>query len=179
LDWSKVTLVMGDERIGPLDGPDNNWHAIDHVLGKLPARKLVPHADQEAEEAARDYEEQILQLPKTKNDLPRFDVVWLGVGEDGHTLSMFPGHTGLLPSGGLVSPIHGSPKPPRDRISLSLRALIGTRQAMILATGKEKHQAVREAIDGGNSPIALAADVIRTHEGTATWYVDHDAISTD
>lgn len=175
LDWSKVTLVMGDERIGPAESTDNNWHAIDQIIGDLPTQKLVPKSDQSAEDAARDYEQLLSDLPKADNGLPRFDVVWLGIGEDGHTLSLFPGHTGLLPSGGLVSPIHGAPKPPHDRISLSLRALIGTQLAFILASGKEKCEAVKKAMDGGGSPMALAISIIKTHGGSVTWFLDKDA----
>lgn len=178
LDWSKVTMVMGDERMGPADGPDNNWHAIFNVMGDLPTNNLIPKSDDNAERCAEEYEKQLSKLPSGDSGLPRLDLVWLGVGADGHTMSLFPSHDSLLPTGGLVSPVHNSPKPPDDRISLSLRALICARHAMILATGKDKKEAVSLAIHGGGSPIALAVSIIRTHDGEVTWYVDHDAIST-
>lgn len=172
LDWEKITVIIGDERIGPLDGPDNNWHAIDAVIGKLPTAKIQPASNLSAEQAAKEYSEKLAQLPKADNGLPRFDLVWLGVGQDGHTLSLFPQHNSLLPSGDLVIPVHDSPKPPSDRISLSLRALQGIKSAMILASGSEKRPAVQGALSGSSSPIALAASIIETHEGTVTWFLD-------
>ena len=172
IDWSKVTVIMGDERIGPLDGPDNSWYAIDKIIGKLPTNKLQPLSDQSAEDAATNYNEQLSKLPKADNNLPRFDLVWLGVGEDGHTLSLFPRHESLLPSADLVIPVHNSPKPPSDRISLSLRALQGTQHALILAAGADKKEAIAAAQKNINLPIALAASIIETHEGDVRWLVD-------
>jgi 6-phosphogluconolactonase len=178
IDWSKVTLLIGDERIGPLDGPDNNWNAIEQTLTSLPTQKLRPRSDQSAEQAAVDYEQQLDNIPKLSNGLPRFDLVWLGVGEDGHTLSLFPAHASLLPSASLIIPVHDSPKPPAERISLSLRALQGTQVAMILASGADKHTAVSSALAGNHSPIALAVSIIETHDGKVTWFVDK-AATTD
>lgn len=179
LDWSKVTVIMGDERIGPLDGPDNNWHAIDQIIGFLPTIKIRPHSDQTAEQAAADYGQQLTSLPVADNGLPRLDLLWLGLGEDGHTLSLFPQHSGLSPSSELVVPIHESPKPPRDRISLSLRALQGTSNALVLASGPDKKQAVANAKTNFSLPISLATSIISTHEGSVQWLVDKDAAPTD
>lgn len=175
IDWSKVTVIMGDERIGPLDGPDNNWHAIDEIIGSLPTIKLQPNSDLSAEDAAADYNQKISSLPKADNNLPRLDLVWLGVGEDGHTLSLFPRHESLLPSADLVIPVHNSPKPPSDRISLSLRAIQGAQHALILAAGSDKKEAVAAAQKNINLPIALAASIIETHEGHVQWLVDKAA----
>ena len=175
LDWSKVTLLLGDERIGPLDSPDNNWHAIDAILTQLPAQRLRPQVDTSAEEAASNYEQTLLALPTAGNGLPRLDLVWLGVGDDGHTLSLFPNHSSLFPSSSLVIPVHDSPKPPSDRISLSLRALQATGEAMVLASGASKQAAVQAALSGSHSPIALATSIIETHDGKVTWFTDFPA----
>lgn len=172
LDWTKVTLLLGDERIGEPDGEFNNWHAIMKVLGNLPARKLGPQSNMSAEDAAKDYEAYFNILPKAGNGLPQIDLLWLGVGDDGHTLSLFPNHPGLFPSSNLVVPIHDSPKPPRDRISLSLRSLQGVQNAMVVASGPDKHAAIRSALGGNNSPIALAVSIIETHDGSVSWLLD-------
>jgi 6-phosphogluconolactonase len=179
LDWTRVTVLIGDERIGATDGPDNNWHAVDQIIGSLPTRKLRPQSDQSAEDAANNYQEQISSLPLTSAGLPCLDLVWLGVGADGHTLSLFPSHPSLLPTSQLVISVHDSPKPPPDRISLSLRALIGAQAVMIIASGKDKQAAISTAITGGSSPIALAASIIKTHDGRVTWLVDKSAAPTD
>lgn len=175
VDWSKVTVVMGDERIGTLDGPDSNWHAINEIIGSLPTKKLRPLSDQSAENAAKNYSAQLSALPKLKNGLPRLDLVWLGVGQDGHTLSLFPKHGSILPINDLVIPVHDSPKPPRDRISLSLRTLQGVVNAMILAAGTDKKQAVTEAQSNGQTPIGLAVSIINTHGGNIHWLLDTQA----
>lgn len=175
IDWSKVTLMLGDERIGALDGPNNNWHAINRILATLPARKLRPKSNLPIEEAAADYERYLSLIAKTDNGLPRLDLVWLGVGDDGHTMSLFPNHESMFPSGNLIIPVRNSPKPPRERISFSLRALQGAQNAMVLASGSEKRDAVRGALSGNNSPVALAANIIETHEGNVTWFIDNDA----
>lgn len=177
IDWTKVTLLLGDERIGDPEGEFNNWHAIMKVLGNLPARKLGPQANLTAEDAAKDYAQYLNILPKASNGLPQLDLLWLGVGNDGHTLSIFPNHPGLFPSSDLVIPIHDSPKPPRDRISLSLRAMQGVQNAMILASGSDKYDAVQGALSGNNSPIALAVSIIETHEGKVSWFVDKTAVT--
>jgi 6-phosphogluconolactonase len=179
IDWSKITVLIGDERIGPIDSPDNNWHALSQILDSLPTNKLRPHSDHSAEYAASSYIQQLQSLPTNANGLPVFDLVWLGVGPDGHTLSLFPEHPSIQPTTSLIIPVHNSPKPPADRISLSLRGLSGTKTAMILASGADKQQAISSALKGGHSPIALAAGIIETHKGTVRWLVDHDAAPTD
>lgn len=179
LDWSKVTLLMGDERIGPVDNPDSNWQAIDSILGSLPTTKIVPISDQTAEKAADEYESQLASLPKFDNGLPRLDVVWLGVGADGHTMSLFPSHASILPSNNLVIAVHDSPKPPSDRISLTLRTLQGAQNVIVLATGSDKRPVISSAVKGSHTPIGLATSIVGTHEGTVTWLVDQAAAPTD
>lgn len=172
IDWTKVTLLLGDERMGGPESEFNNWQAIMKALGNLPARKFIPQSHLSAEDAAIDYEQHLNILPKASNGLPRLDLLWLGVGDDGHTLSLFPNHPGLFPSSSLVVPIHDSPKPPRDRMSLSLRSLQGATNAMILVSGAEKHDAVQGALSGNNSPIALAVSIMETHETNITWLLE-------
>jgi 6-phosphogluconolactonase len=175
IDWASVTIVIGDERIGSLDSEDNNWQAIDKILGGLPLIKIRPMSDLTAEEAAEDYSNQLANLPTADNGLPRFDLLMLGVGEDGHTLSLFPQHASLLPTSDIVIPVHDSPKPPSDRISLSLRAVQGVQTALVLASGTDKKEAVEKGQKGAGSPIGLVASIIETHEGKVVWFIDHDA----
>lgn len=179
IDWSKVTVLLGDERIGPMDGLDNNGSVVNQSLGDLSVVKLFPKVDQDSSTAAATYEQQLASLPRGDSGLPRLDLIWLGVGEDGHTMSLFPRHDSILPSGGLVAAVVSAPKPPANRISLTLRALQGCTNAMILATGSGKQKAVSEAIHGGHTPIAIAASIIKTHEGTVTWFIDREAAPTD
>lgn len=180
IEWSAVTILLGDERISLLDGPDNNWHGIQQILLKhIPqATFLRPRSDLDAESAALEYQQQLAVLPKTTDGYPRFDAVWLGMGEDGHTLSLFPNHASLNPTDALVIPVHDSPKPPSDRISLSLAGLSGTKECVILACGKGKQDAIAEVAAGHPLPVGLAAAHVESHGAAVTWLLDKAATPT-
>lgn len=172
LDWSKVTVALGDERIGPLDGPDNNWRVIQEILLQhLPAGTLLrPDSRLSVVEAAKQYED---QLAANLASPPYFDIAWLGMGPDGHTLSLFPGHKDFHPSDTrIVTPITHSPKPPSERISLTLRGLQSCQAIFILATGESKRAAIENALHrSSNLPIALAAKI----SDKTTWMLDSAA----
>lgn len=175
LDWSLVTIVMGDERMGSAKSPYNNWHSISMLIDALPVKKIRPASTVTSEESAMAYEKKLKRLPMTRKGLPRLDLVWLGVGPDGHTLSLFPEHVSLIPSIRLVIPVHNSPKPPSDRISLTFRALMGAQSAMIIATGKDKKEAVTDALSGKRLPIKIAEEIVATHGERVDWFVDESA----
>jgi 6-phosphogluconolactonase len=177
VDWSKVVVLIGDERCVPLDDGDSNWYQIASIfLDVVPipaANKLRPKSDLPAEEGATDYAEALARLPQTKAGLPRFDVLWLGMGEDGHTLSLFPHHPGLQNTQPLVIAIHDSPKPPPNRITLTLKALQGTTSCIIMASGAGKTEAIKNARANDNLlPIAQAVQAIESGGGNVTWLVD-------
>lgn len=173
IDWSKVTIIIGDERIALFDSNDSNWkHANEILLRHIPQAVLHrPISSMNAETAADDYESVLNTLPKTSQNFPRFDLVWLGMGEDGHTLSLFPNHPGFTPTDRLVIPIHDSPKPPSDRVTLTLHALQGAETTIILAAGAGKAEALKVAQSPDNDlPIAQAARLTN-----ADWLIDQDA----
>jgi 6-phosphogluconolactonase len=177
VDWSKVIILIGDERCVPLDDADSNWHQIAPIfLDIVPiptANKLRPKSNLSAEEAATDYAEVLAWLPQAEGGLPRLDIVWLGVGEDGHTLSLFPNHPGLHNTQPLVIAIHDSPKPPPNRITLTLKALQATTSCIIMATGASKTEAIKEAKQNDSQlPIVQAVQAIESGGGSVTWLVD-------
>ena len=173
VDWSKVTFIIGDERITTLNSPDNNWNGIEQSLLRFipQATFLRPDSTKTAESGAGEYEKIIGQLPKTDDGLPRFDLVWLGIGEDGHTLSLFPHHPGLAPTEHLVIPIHNSPKPPADRVSLTFHALQGAQDCTILAAGENKALIVKQILNGADLPIVTASKIPKA----TTWLLDKSA----
>lgn len=148
-DWSKWHIYFGDERCLPIDDVERNsvmavsaW--LDHVT--IPDENIHPiPAEQGAEAGASAYSLLIA-------DAVPFDMVLLGMGEDGHTASLFPGQ--LHPDNELVHAVHDAPKPPPDRISLSRNALSDCRELLILVTGAGKQQAVTRWKKGENLPIA-------------------------
>lgn len=148
-DWSHWHVYLGDERCLPADDPERNSVMAARTLTEqvpIPSDHVHPiHAELGPEAAAQAYEKII------KNALP-FDLVLLGMGEDGHTASLFPGHEHSLDR--LVVPVHDAPKPPPDRVSLSPRALGACRELLFLITGPGKKSAVKLWRDGASLPIA-------------------------
>lgn len=182
VDWSKVFVLIGDERCVPVGHADSNWTQISSVfLDKVAipeSNKLRPTYELSAEEAAAQYEQVLSSLPNNEQGIPRFDHVWLGMGEDGHTLSLFPSHPALALTQPLVIPVHDSPKPPPDRISLTLRALTNASSCVIMAAGQGKADIIAQVMDGDPTlPIVQAVNTIEANGGGVIWLLDHDAAS--
>ncbi|MEA3419848.1 MAG: 6-phosphogluconolactonase [Campylobacterota bacterium] len=148
-DWSCWEIYFGDERCLPVDDPDRNSIIADNTFLNsvaIPAANIYPiPSEKGAEVAAKEYEAVV------KAAMP-FDVVVLGIGEDGHTGSLFPGHK--HPADQLVHPIHNSPKPPPDRVSMSVRALSDAQEILVLATGEGKQDAIKAWKTGKPIPIS-------------------------
>ena len=148
-DWSRWEIYFGDERCLPADDAERNSIMAARTLldsVAVPAANIHPiPAERGAEDAAGEYE------PVVKAALP-FDLVLLGIGEDGHTASLFPGQQ--HPAAELVHAVHNAPKPPPDRVSLSVRALCEAREVLVLATGAGKRNAIRAWQAGEPLPIA-------------------------
>jgi 6-phosphogluconolactonase len=148
-DWSRWQIYFGDERCLAADHPGRNsvmaarcW--LERV--PVPAEHIHPiPAETGPEAAARAY------LFLVREARP-FHLVLLGMGEDGHTASLFPGQD--HPQAGLVHPVHHAPKPPPERVSLGLAALNDAQQVIILVTGKNKQAAVRQWRTGADLPVA-------------------------
>lgn len=149
-DWAAWHAWFGDERCLPPQHPERNsamafssW--LDHVPMPRSQIYAIP-AEKGAEEGAREY-------ALTLREAGEFDLVLLGLGEDGHTASLFPGHDwGNQPDAPSVLAVHHAPKPPVDRISLSAWRLSRARQVMFLVTGGSKKQAVADWRAGGDIP---------------------------
>jgi 6-phosphogluconolactonase len=179
VEWDRVRVAMGDERCVPVDDPESNWGQaaaalLDHV--PVPDHQLLrPPGELGAEAAADAYQAALAALPAT-GGAPRLEVLWLGVGEDGHCLSLFPGHPEVEVTDRLVVPVHHSPKPPPDRISLTLAALAGTERLLVLAAGPGKADAVARARAGDDRlPLTRAVAAVRAAGGEVGWLLDRAA----
>lgn len=153
-DWGRWRLYYGDERCLPVGDPQRNSYACETVwLDRAvcsAARHFPIPAEAGAEAAAAIYAE-------TLRGVPPFDLVLLGMGEDGHTASLFPGH--VDPGDTAVLPVHQAPKPPPDRVSLSFRTLSDAQDVLILITGAGKRQALARWRAGEDLPVTR----IRAH----------------
>jgi len=151
-DWSSWHVYFGDERCLPADHAERNsrmaglaW--LNHV--GIPAAQIhVIEAERGAELAASRYAQIVGRIEL-------FDLVLLGLGEDGHTASLFPHHDpGNTPDAPAVLAVHDAPKPPPDRVSLSANRLGAARRVMFLVTGEAKRQAVQDWRNGMDIPAA-------------------------
>ena len=141
-EWSKWQIYFGDERCMPTQDSERNdrmarrtW--LDHV--KIPTKNIHPiPAENGPEQGAKRYIE-------TLRTVPEFDLVLLGLGEDGHTASLFPGRKeGLEKISPDAVPVLSSPKPPPERVSLSAARLSRARRVLYLVGGESKRDAVKK-----------------------------------
>lgn len=163
IPWGRVSVLFGDERCVPPFDPESNFAmAREALLDRVaPANVHRMPAELGPEDGATAYAHVVaLASP--------LDVVLLGVGEDGHTASLFPGHR-ALESTDLTIGIRDSPKPPPERVTLTLTALRAARRVIILATGAGKADAVALA-RRGEVPSGMIAG--------ARWLIDRDAAQT-
>jgi len=153
-DWDHWHIFLGDERcLAATDPGRNSVSATRAFLDRIPIPAENIHwiaAERGGPDAATAYESTIVSA------LP-FDLVLLGMGEDGHTASLFPGHS--VPDGRLVVPVEGAPKPPPERVSLTPAALAACREMLVLITGAEKREAVAAWQCGADLPVARVASL--------------------
>ncbi|NOQ17293.1 MAG: 6-phosphogluconolactonase [Methyloprofundus sp.] len=151
-DWSKWMIYYGDERCLAADDKDrNSIMAANALLSKvaIPVENVFTMPTElGAVEAAVKYREAIA-------DVDQFDLVLLGMGEDGHTASLFPGHVNASEES--VHEVYNSPKPPSDRISLSAKTLANTKQCFFIVTGASKVDPVNQWKQGADLPVASIA----------------------
>lgn len=158
--WGRVSVLFGDERCVPPEHPDSNYGMardalLDHVA---PATVYRIPAELGPDDGAAQYARVVAAVSP-------LDVVLLGVGEDGHTASLFPGHP-ALDAVGLAVGVTSAPKPPTNRVSLTLPALRAARKVIVLATGSGKADAVLRA-QSGEVPAGMI--------GGARWLIDSAA----
>jgi len=174
-DWSGVHLWFGDERCVPLDDKDSNYKLIvDNLLADAtqppPTVHPVTEAADDPATAAAAYEQELRD--ELGGEPPRLDLALLGLGEDGHTASLFPDDPVLEEREKLVLPVHGT-KPPFDRITMTLPALRAARRTIILAEGAGKAWAISQLL-GGPSP-RIPASLIDVDGAEIELIVDHAA----
>ncbi len=175
LPWTRTHAFFGDERAVSSDHHQSNYAmARDALLARVPLPPENVHrirGEDHPEASARAYEE---ELRAFFGPAPRFDLVLLGMGADGHTASLFPGTPVLEEATHLVAATL-APAPGGRRITLTLRALEGAARVIFLIAGAAKAPALARVLSGGSGPEALPAARVRPLEGTVLWLVDRDA----
>jgi 6-phosphogluconolactonase len=173
VDWSQVEFWWGDERFVPADDPDRNAEqSLELLAGPLqlgpdrvhpmPASDGGVDLDQAAEDYARELGSTV------------FDVCLLGMGPDGHVASIFPEHPSSYEAGDVIA-VRSSPKPPPERISLTLPVINRSREVWFLVSGADKAAAAKMALLGAGPVQVPAAGV--SAAGRTLWLMDREAAS--
>ncbi len=161
LDWSNVELWLGDERVVADDHPESNLRMIREALAAAPLGEEQWHrvpTELGADDAAAAYSAEIEgRTGRAGGGRAVLDVALQGVGEDGHTASLFPNHPVLEIADRSCAAVLDSPKPPPERVTLTLAVLGSARRIVVLVTGEEKAQVVVEIIYGHDPgmPVSL------------------------
>jgi 6-phosphogluconolactonase len=177
IPWEKIFFFFGDERCVPLDHPDSNYRMAREagLFSKVPNDHVFRvHTEQkDANTAARDYEKTLLTFFSLyPGQFPRFDVVLLGVGPDGHTASLFPGTAALDEKNRLVV-ANWVEKFQTYRITVTLPVLNRAACVMFLASGADKSNIVHEVLENENAN--LPSQKVRPENGRLLWLLDRAA----
>lgn len=179
VDWPNVHVFWGDERFVSPDHPDSNQlmarqTLLDHVPISAENIHPVPTTGMTPEQAAQRYAEILtaFSIPGA----PLFDLVFLGLGPDGHTASLFPGHPEVQATGdALVVVARGAPKPPPVRITLTLKAINEAANVIFLVAGADKAKAVKTAMRNKLDLNRCPAQGVRPVAGKVLWLLDREA----
>ena len=176
VDWARVHFFWGDERCVPPDHPDSDYGmARAALLDHIPVPAANVHrlrGELDPQEAAGAYQAELERFFRPA--LPRFDLIWLGLGEDGHTASLFPGTAALHEAerwvtANWVEVLH------TWRLTLTPPIINHAAQAAFLVSGSRKAQILREVLHGAYQPDVWPAQLVQPAPGRLTWLVDRAA----
>jgi 6-phosphogluconolactonase len=178
--WRQVHFFWGDERTVPPDHRESNFGAANRaLLSRIDIPEANLHRIQgELEDpglAAARYEDEIRRFfGLAPGEIPRFDLVFLGMGADGHTASLFPGARGLREERRLAVATW-VPKLSAHRLSLTCPVFNNAACIVFLVGGAEKGETLRQVLEGSDEPHRYPAQLIRPQDGELLWYVDEAA----
>ncbi len=178
VDWSQIDFYFGDERGVPPDHPDSNYRLASDSLfrpnGIASGQVHRMRGEMEDLSAAADlYATELTAV--VDEGLPRFDLVLLGLGPDGHTASLFPNNPALHERVRWVVSILDAPKPPCRRLTLTVPVFNNARQVIFLVAGADKAQAVQEVLRGSAPAEHYPAKLVQPGAGRVLWLLDEEA----
>jgi 6-phosphogluconolactonase len=177
IPWTKIQMFWGDERYVPPDDPQSNYRMaretlLDHVACPAANVHAMPTHLPDPDIAARDYEKTLRTY--FSKGWPRFDLVLLGLGEEGHTASLFPRSPALEETRRWVVAVKAPSVPPL-RLTLTLPALTEAANIYFLVAGSNKAEALHHVLTGSPDPTNYPASGIRPAEKTVIWWLDRAA----
>jgi 6-phosphogluconolactonase len=180
VDWNRVHVFWGDERCVPPNDPGSSYgQARDTLLIHVPIPDGNIHrvrGELGPLDAANEYASTLQQYASPPLSWPRFDLVYLGMGEDGHTASLFPGSPLDVSEPSLPVTAHYQDRP-ANRVTLTPVVFNAARLVAFMATGEKKAQTLAEVLSGRYNPEQYPAQRIEPKEGRLIWLVDEDAAS--
>jgi 6-phosphogluconolactonase len=180
LPWDKIYFFFGDERHVPPDDPESNYRMVrESLLSKIPVPAenvfRVPAENPDASQAAEAYEQTLRKFfSPPPGQFPRFDLVLLGMGPDGHTASLFPGIPALKEKSRWVV-ADWVEKFKTDRITLTLPVLNNAAVVMFLVSGQDKASVLKEVLKGKQPGEFFPSKLIQPSDGDLIWMVDQAA----
>ena len=179
LPWRSIYFFWGDERCVPPDHADSNYRmASETLLSKVPIPTenifRIPAEDDDHQRAAASYSETLQKF--FGEEWPRFDLVFLGMGADGHTASLFPG-TAALHVNDHIAVANYVDKFQSWRITLTADAINKARNIIFLVAGQDKAPALKEVNEGPPNPELYPSQLIEPYYGTLLWMIDEEAAS--
>jgi 6-phosphogluconolactonase len=178
--WDKMQLFFGDERsVGP-DHPDSNFRmATEALISKAPLKPEQVHRirgeDPDTQRAASEYEQTLRsQFQVSDGQVPRFDLVLLGMGNEGHTLSLFPGTKALQDNGRWVAR-NWVGKLYTERVTMTAPVVNNAALVIFMVTGADKALALKGVLEGPYEPEQLPSQMIQPEKGKLLWLVDQAA----
>ncbi len=178
IEWAKVHIFWGDERCVPPDDAGSSYgQARDVLLRHVPIPDSNIHrikGDLEPAEASKDYSLTLSGFASPLLAVPRFDLVYLGMGEDGHTASLFPGSPVDVTEATLPVTAHYQDRP-ANRVTLTQRVFNQAHMIVFMATGEKKAVTLAEVLSDRYNPELYPAQRIDPKDGELIWLVDEDA----
>jgi len=180
VDWNHVHIFWGDERCVPADDPESSFgQARDLLLRHVPIPEVNVHrieGELSPAEAAKDYAMVLQKFAYPPLTWPRFDLVFLGMGEDGHTASLFPGSP-VEVSEPVVPVTAKYQDRPAQRVTLTPMVFNSARKVVFMAAGEKKAATLAEVLSDRYNPELYPAQRIDPKNGKLIWFVDEEAAS--
>ena len=180
LNWSSVHIFWADERcVHPTHADSNYGMAFHNLIDKIEIPEQNIHrikGEENPKVEAERYSGEISGFTETRNGLPYFDLILLGLGEDGHTASIFPESISLFKSEKVCEPTR-HPVTMQKRITLTGPVINNAGKVIFMATGKKKAKVISEILDKTKPEKPYPASLVNTSNGNTEWYIDSEAAS--
>jgi 6-phosphogluconolactonase len=179
LDWKRINFFWVDERCVPSTHTDSNYGMtkktlLNHII--IPPKNIHPiYCEENVQAEIERYSEEIKLFLPMENKFPRFDLIFLGLGSDGHTASIFPDQIELMKSKEVCA-VSIQPESKQKRITLTGKIINNSKKIIFIVTGKSKSLIIKNIFEKRNE-IRFPAEHIKPIDGTLYWFLDKEAAS--